>query len=69
MSYSSKIRTLEESHRLVTVQIEIIQQSESPDQEKLKSLVEARDKYLNELRIYRRAQYEESQTLSYDDDR
>jgi hypothetical protein len=69
MSYSNKIRTLEESHRLVTTQIETIQQSANPDQEKLKTLVEARDKYLNELRVFRRAQYEESQSVNYDDDR
>ena len=69
MPYDNRIRTLEESHRLVTTQIEVVQHSDSPNQEKLKTLFEARDKYLKELSVLRRAQYEEGQSVGYDDDR
>lgn len=69
MPYSSKIRTLEESHRLVVAQIELLEQSDNPNQAKLKSLNEAKGKYLDELRTWRKVQYEESQSINYDDDR
>lgn len=69
MPYDNRIRTLEESYKLVTAQIEVIQQNKSANQDKLKNLLDARDKYLNELRVLYRAQYEEGQEVNYDDDR
>lgn len=69
MPYSTRIKTLEESYNQVEIQISKIEKSENPDQEKLRSLIEAKTKYLNELRIMRRAQYEASQTVDFEDDR
>lgn len=69
MPYSNRIKTLEESYRLVESQLEVIEKSENPDVDKLTKLREAKNKYLSELRTMRRAQYEENQTVHYDDDR
>jgi len=69
MPYKQRIKTLEESHRLVENQIDVLQHSENPDQVKLKNLIEYKDKYLSELRVLRRAQYESSQSVDFDDDR
>jgi hypothetical protein len=67
--YDSKIKTLEESFRLVEAQINQLQQSNSGDSEKLQKLLETKNKYLLELRELRRKQYEYSQTVDFGDDR
>ncbi len=67
--YDSKIKTLEESFRLVEAQINQLQQSNGGDSEKLQKLLETKNKYLLELRELRRKQYEYSQTVDFGDDR
>ena len=61
---------LEESHRVLETQIEQIEKSDNPDATKLVSLREQRDKYLTELKVMRRAQWEnDHETIDYEDDR
>lgn len=61
---------LEESHRLMETQIEQIEKSDNPDSTKLVALREQRDKYLTELKVMRRAQWEnDHETIDYEDDR
>ena len=55
MSYENKIRILEN-------QLKQLESSENKDKEKISQV-------LNELRQLRKAQYEESQRVNYDDDR
>ncbi len=55
MSYENKIRILEN-------QLKQLENVETKDKEKIQSV-------LNELRQLRKAQYEESQRVSFDDDR
>lgn len=69
MPYTNRIKSLEESYRLVEVQLSIQEKQEPIDEEKLKKLRDARNKYLNELRDLRRAQYDYHQTVDYGDDR
>lgn len=69
MSYTSRIRTLEESYKLVEIQINNLENAEVVDQEKLQRLREAKSNYWNQLRDLRRAQYEDSQRVEFDDDR
>lgn len=69
MPYRNRIKTLEESYRLVEIQISNIEEVENIDIDKLTKLREAKSKYLSELSFLRRAQYEESQNVDYDDDR
>lgn len=69
MPYRNRIKTLEESYRLVEIQISNIEKVENIDIDKLTKLREAKSKYLSELSFLRRAQYEESQNVDYDDDR
>jgi prefoldin subunit 5 len=68
MPYSNRIKTLEESYRLVNEQINNLQQSKLVDNDRLKKLTDARAKYFNELRELRRAQYEDSQNIDYGDE-
>ena len=68
-SYTHSIRAVEESLRLVQNQIDIMKQSDSIDETKLKYLAESKNKYLARLRELRRAEYEESQSIDYGDDR
>lgn len=69
MPYSRRIKTLEESYRLVNEQIDIVQHTANPDPAKLQNLIDARNKYLVELREMRRAQYEANQEVDFGDDR
>lgn len=66
--YDSKIRSLEESFKLVEAQINKLQQS-NEDHEKLNKLLDTKNKYLLELRDLRRKQYEYNQTVDFGDDR
>lgn len=68
MPYSNRIRTLEESLRLVETQINVVQNSDSVDQNKLNNLQQAKNKYLTELRELRRAQYESTQIVDFGDE-
>lgn len=65
--YDSRIKMLEESHRLVEIQIANLEKSENVDTEKLDRLKESKTKYLDQLRLLRREQYEDSQTVDFDD--
>jgi flagellar biosynthesis/type III secretory pathway chaperone len=70
MPYRNRIKTLEESYRLVDNQLFQLEKSGSNDFEKIKKLTEAKEKYLNELRIMRRAQWDhDHETVDLDDDR
>ena len=68
-SYTQSIRAVEESLRLVQNQIDIMKQSDTIDEIKLKYLAESKNKYLHRLRELRRAEYEESQSIDYGEDR
>jgi len=67
MPYRNRIRTLEESYRMVQSQIEKLEPVENADKKKLSELYEYREKYLTQLREYRRAQYDEDQRVDFDD--
>ena len=67
MPYRNRIRTLEESYRVVQTQIETLEKLENSDKKKLNELYEYREKYLTQLREYRRAQYDEDQRVDFDD--
>ena len=67
MPYRNRIRTLEESYRVVQTQIETLEKTENSDKKKLNELYEYREKYLTQLREYRRAQYDEDQRVDFDD--
>lgn len=70
MPYKNRIKTLEESHRLVDNQLFQLEKSGSKDSAKIKSLQEAKDKYLSELRVMRRAQWDhDHETVDFGDDR
>lgn len=69
MSYSSRIKMLEESYRLIESQINSLLDSENPDQVKLTKLRETKSNYWDQLRELRRAEYEENQRVDFDDDR
>ncbi len=67
--YDSKIKTLEESYRLIDNKIFQLEKTGEADTEELKKLQEQKNKYLNELRELRRRQYDDSQRVDFDDDR
>lgn len=69
MPYRSRIKTLEESHRLVENQLFQLEKSNG-DPEKIKKLRETKDKYFTELRTLNRAQWDyDHETINLDDDR
>jgi hypothetical protein len=70
MPYTQRIKTLEESHRLVDNQLFQLEKSGSTDTKKLTELRQAKAKYLKELSEMRRAQWDhDHETVQYDDDR
>jgi hypothetical protein len=70
MPYQNRIKTLEESHRIVDNQLFQLEKSNSNDTAKIKSLQEIKEKYLSELRVMRRAQWDhDNETVNLDDDR
>ena len=70
MPYKQRIKTLEESHRIVENQLFQLEKSGSTDIEKIKKLKEAKDKYFNELRNMNRAQWDhDHERVDLDDDR
>jgi hypothetical protein len=70
MPYTNRIKTLEESHRMVENQLFQLEKSGSTDSAKIQKLREAKDKYLSELRVMRRAQWDyDHNTVDFGDDR
>jgi len=69
MPYKSRIKTLEESHRLVENQLFQLEKSNG-DPEKIKKLRETKEKYFSELRLMNRAQWDhDHERVDLDDDR
>lgn len=58
MPYKSRIKTLEESVRMLDNQIFNLEKNGSTDTKKLSSLKETKDKYNKELRLMIRAQWD-----------
>lgn len=70
MPYKHRIKTLEESYRLISIEIEKQEKAENKDVEKLSKLNETRNRYLNDLRSLRRAQWDnDHERVNFDDDR
>ena len=70
MPYRSRIRTLEESVRLLDNQIFQLEKSGSTDTKKLSELRESKEKYFTELRKMNRAQWDhDHESVNLDDDR
>lgn len=69
MPYSNRIKTLEESYRLVESQIASMEKLENVDTKKLDYLQQCKNKYLLQLRDLRKAQYEATQEVDFGDDR
>jgi hypothetical protein len=70
MPYKNRIKTLEESVRLLDNQIFQLQKEGSADISKVKKLIETKDKYMSELRTMIRAQWDnDHDTVDVDDDR
>ncbi|MFY8212518.1 MAG: hypothetical protein ACOVLB_07640 [Candidatus Nanopelagicus sp.] len=70
MPYTNKIKMLEESRRLVEDQIFHMEKSGKIDAEKLSNLKEIKEKYVNELRLLHKAQWEnDHDTVDIEDER
>jgi hypothetical protein len=70
MPYKNRIKTLEESVRLLDNQIFQLQKTGNADTSKIKTLIETKDKYMSELRVMIRAQWDhDHETVNFDDDR
>ena len=69
MPYKNRIKTLEESVRLLDNQIFQLEKSGSTDIKKISDLKETKDKYNKELRIMVRAQWDnDHNTVDLSDD-
>ena len=70
MPYKSRIKTLEESIRILDNQIFQLEKNKSDDIKRLSELKETKDKYTKELRTMIRAQWDsDHETVDYGDDR
>jgi hypothetical protein len=70
MPYKNRIKTLEESYRLVENQLFQLEKAGNADPKKIASLREASAKYMTELRQMNRAQWDhDHETVDLDDDR
>jgi DNA-directed RNA polymerase alpha subunit len=70
MPYRSRIKTLEESVRMLDDQIFHLEKTGNTDPEKIKKLIETKDKYFSELRLMNRAQWDhDHETVDLGDDR
>jgi len=70
MPYKNRIKTLEESIRLLDNQIFQLEKTGSTDDNKLKSLRETKEKYTKEVRVMIRAQWDnDNETVDFGDDR
>ena len=69
MPYKNRIKTLEESVRLLDNQIFQLEKSGSTDSKKISDLKETKDKYNKELRMMIRAQWDnDHNTVDLSDD-
>ena len=70
MPYKNRIKTLEESIRLLDNQIFQLEKEGSKDEKKLTQLKETKEKYTKEMRIMIRSQWDnDHETVNMDDDR
>ena len=70
MPYKNRIKTLEDSYRLVENQLFQLEKSGTNDVEKIKQLREIKQKYLSDLQHMRRAQWDhDHERVDFDDDR
>jgi hypothetical protein len=70
MPYTNRIKILEESYRLVENQLFHLEKAGNVDAKKLAELREAKLKYMTELRVMLRAQWDhDHETVDLDDDR
>jgi prefoldin subunit 5 len=70
MPYKSRIKTLEESIRLLDNQLFQLEKSGSTDTKRLNELKETKDKYSKEVRLMIRAQWDnDHNTVDFGDDR
>ena len=60
---------MEESYRLVDNQLFQLEKSNSSDSAKIQKLRETKSKYLEELRLMRRAQWDNDNRVDFGDDR
>lgn len=69
MPYKSRIKTLEESIRILDNQIFQLEKNGSTDDKKLSELKETKDKYNKELRLMIRAQWDnDHNSVDFSDD-
>jgi hypothetical protein len=69
MPYTQRIKTLEESYRVLDDQIFQLEKTGYTDTDKIKKLQDTKFKYLNELREMRRAQWDhDHERVDLDDD-
>ena len=70
MPYKNRIKTLEESVRMLDNQIFQLEKNGYSDTKKITELKETKDKYNKELRLMIRAQWDnDHNTVDYGDDR
>jgi hypothetical protein len=70
MPYRNRIKTLEESYRLVEIQLSQLQKSGVTESDKMRQLLDAKAKYTTELNQMRRAQWDhDHETVDFEDDR
>lgn len=70
MPYKSRIKTLEESVRMLDNQIFNLEKNGSTDTKKISELKEVKDKYNRELRLMIRAQWDnDHNNVDFGDDR
>ena len=70
MPYKSRIKTLEESIRLLDNQLFQLEKTGSTDTKRLNELKETKDKYSKEVRLMNRAQWDnDHNTVDFGDDR
>jgi len=70
MPYTNRIKTLEESIRLLDNQIFQLEKEGSSDEKKLIQLKETKEKYTKEVRVMIRAQWDhDHETVDLEDDR
>jgi prefoldin subunit 5 len=70
MPYRNRIKTLEESVRMLDNQIFQLEKSGDTSSDKLKKLKETKDKYFADLRLMNRAQWDhDHNSVDFGDDR
>jgi hypothetical protein len=70
MSYTTKIKALEDSYLQLDNQVFQMEKEDNPDKNKIENLREKKTEYLNEIRRLIRLQWEEDhERVHLDDDR